>query len=200
MIFEHRPIPEIADQDLIILLGDQEENLWIDFKQMQYHRDNTNPEERRHEICKDVTAMANAEGGYIVIGMQEEDKIAQSFFNIPHAEREGESIYDICHQYIVPRIAKLEVIPRNLRWQDQEYNLIIIHIPFSEIRPHGFVSNGTLNFVKRYADVTKEFQMEEFIPELIARHHLSSMDDFREQLDRIESQITTILRETGGSK
>jgi predicted HTH transcriptional regulator len=135
MMFEHRPISEITDHDLINLLGDQEENLWIDFKQMQYHKDNTKTEERRHEICKDVTAMANAEGGYIVIGVQETDKIAQRFFDIPDAERKSESIYDICHQYIVPRIAKLEVIPRNLRWQNQAYNLIIIHIPFSEVRP-----------------------------------------------------------------
>lgn len=200
MIFEHRPIPEISEQDLINLLGNQEENLWIDFKQMQYHRDNTKTEERRHEICKDVTAMANAEGGYIVIGIQEEDNIAQSFFDVPDAEKEAESIYDICHQYIVPRIANLEVTPRNLQFQNRQYNLIIIHTPFSEIRPHGFNSNGTLNFVKRYGDMTKEFQMEEFIPELIARHHLPSMDDFREQLDRIESQTTTILKEIGGSE
>ncbi len=83
--------------------------------------------------------MANADGGYIVIGIQEEDKIAQRFFNIHQAEREAESIHDICHQYIVPRIAKLEVTSRKLRWQNQVDNLIIIHIPFSEIRPHGFI-------------------------------------------------------------
>lgn len=200
MIFDNRPTSEITDEDLINLLGNQEENLWIDFKQMQYRRDNTNTEERRHEICKDVTAMANAEGGYIVIGVQETDKIAQRFFDIPDAEREANSIYDICHQYIVPRIAKLGVTPRNLRWQNQEYNLIIVHIPFSEIHPHGFNSNGTLNFVKRYADVTKEFQMEEFIPELIARHHLPSIDDYQDQLDRIESQITAILHKIGESE
>ena len=59
--------------------------------------------------AKDVTAMANAEGGYIVIGVHEEDKIAHSFFNVPDAEREAKSIYDTCHQYIAPRIAKLEI-------------------------------------------------------------------------------------------
>ena len=199
MIFNHRDVTEIDDEELINLLGNQEENLWIDFKQKQYHRENTTAEERRHEICKDVTAMANAEGGYIVIGVQEKGRIAQSFFDIPDVEREAESLYDVCHQYIVPRIANLEIVPRDLQYQDQQYNLIIVHIPFSEIRPHGFNSNGTLNFVKRYGDVTKEFQMEEFIPELIARHHLPSMNDFGEQLDRIENQITNILDEIGGN-
>ena len=36
MIFDNRPISEITDQDLINLIGNQEENLWIDFKEMHY--------------------------------------------------------------------------------------------------------------------------------------------------------------------
>jgi hypothetical protein len=67
--------------------------------------------------------------------------------------------------------------------------------------------------VKRYGDITKEFQIEEFIPNLIARHHLPSMDDIRTQLDRIEDrtvaisdtaevlrQIGEIVMQTGESK
>ena len=49
-------------------------------------------------------------------------------------------------------------------------------------------------------DTTKEFQIEEFIPDLLARHQLPSLDDIREQLDRIESQTTNILKEIGGNK
>jgi hypothetical protein len=41
---------------------------------------------------------------------------------------------------------------------------------------------------------------EQFIPDLLARHHLPSMDDIRGQLNRIESQTTTILEEIGGSE
>lgn len=200
MIFEGRHISELTDQDFISLIGNQVENLWIEFKRQSYQQQKNNRQEYRREICKDVTAMANAEGGYIVIGVHEEDKIAHSFFNVPDAEREAKSIYDTCHQYIVPRIAKLEIEPYNLRWQEQEYNLIVIGIPFSENRPHGFNSNGTLNFVKRYGDITKEFQIEEFIPELLARHHLPSIHDYQEQLDRIENQTKTILDEIGGNE
>ena len=92
------------------------------------------------------------------------------------------------------------VSPDKLRMSDEDINLIIIHIPFSENRPHGFNSRGTLNFVKRYGDTTKEFQIEEFIPDLLARHQLPSMNDIRGQLDRIESQTTNILKEIGGNK
>lgn len=197
MIFDDKPLSEINDQDLIDLIGNQEEDLWIDFKEQHYHGYKMNPEIYRREICKDVTAMANAEGGYIIIGVDEENKIAQEFVDILDAARKADSIEKICHQHILPRIAKLEVKPHELTLADKTYNLIIIHIPFSENRPHGFNSNGTLNFVKRYGDTTKEFQIEEFIPNLLARHHLPSMDDIRIQLDRIERQTTTILREIG---
>ncbi len=144
--------------------------------------------------------MANAAEGYILIGVDEENKIAQRFVDIPDAESKAQSIYNICHQHIVPRIAKLEVKPYTLRYLGNEFNLIIIHIPFSEIRPHGFASNGTLNFVKRYGDTTREFQMLEFIPELLARHPLPFIEDISGRLDRIESQTADILKEIGGNK
>ena len=200
MIFDNKPLSEINDQDLINLIDNQEENLWIDFKEGHYEGYRTDGEKYKREICKDVTAMANAEGGYILIGVGEENKIAQRFVDISDTERKVESIHNTCHQHIVPRIAKLDVKPYKLRLPDKAYNLIIIHIPFSENRPHGFNSRGALNFVKRYGDTTKEFQIEEFIPDLLARHQLPSMDDIRGQLDRIESQTTNILNEIGGSK
>ena len=196
-IFDGKPISEINDQDLRDLIGNQEEDLWIDYKEQHYHGYRNNPEIYKREICKDVTAMANAEGGYILIGVNEVNKVAQKFAEILDAERKADSIYKICHQHILPRIAKLEAKPYKLTWLEQEYNIIIIHIPFSENRPHGFNSNGTLNFVKRYGDTTRELQIEEFIPDLLARHHMPSMDDIKGQLDRIESQTADILKKIG---
>lgn len=200
MIFEHRTISEITDQDLKNLIGNQEEDLWIDFKRQHYDSYKSDTEKYRSEVCKDVTAMANAEGGYIVIGVEEKNNIAHRSVDVTDAESKADSIYKTCHQYIVPRIAKLEAKPYKLTSTGTLYNLILIHIPFSEIRPHGFNTYGRLNFVKRYGEITKEFQMEEFIPELIARHHLPSIDDIRVQLDRIEGQTTTILEGTGGNE
>ncbi len=128
------------------------------------------------------------------------NNIARAFFDIPDAKNKAKSIYDTCHQHIKPRIAKLEMEQRHLEWQNQVFNLIIIHIPFSENRPHGFDSNGTLNFVKRYGEVTKEFQIDEFIPELITRYNLPALDDVNVKLDRIEHQTTDILMAIGESK
>ena len=128
MIFDNRQISDIKHQDLINLIGDQEENLWIDFKERHYEGYKTDGEKYKREICKDVTAMANAEGGYILIGVDEENKIAQRFVNIHDIERKAESIYNTCHQHIVPRIAKLEVKPRKLRLSDEDVNKHYNHI------------------------------------------------------------------------
>ena len=57
MIFDHRPISEIKDQDLMDLIGNQEENLWIDFKEGHYEGYRTDGEKYKREICKDVTAI-----------------------------------------------------------------------------------------------------------------------------------------------
>ena len=35
---------EITAQELIDLIGNQEENLWIDFKKMEYHKDSIDPD------------------------------------------------------------------------------------------------------------------------------------------------------------
>ncbi|MDE0636302.1 MAG: ATP-binding protein [Candidatus Poribacteria bacterium] len=203
MIFDNKPISEITDEDLTDLIGNQEENLWIEFKRKHYEGYNTKNEKYRREICKDVTAMANAEGGYILIGVDanKNNNIAQKFFDISDANDKVKSIRDTCHDRIRPPIAKLEVKPRELELPDRKVNLIIVHVPFSENRPHGFNSNGTLNFVKRYEDTIREFDTEEFRLELFAdilkqRDLLSTHDNTR--LDRIESQTIDILKAIGG--
>ncbi len=202
MVFDNKPISEITDQDLIDLIGNEkeEEKSWIDFKREHYKGYKNNTEDYKREICKDVTAMANAEGGYILIGVDEEDEVAQRFSDISDAKNKSLSIYDTCRKFITPPIADLEVKSRKLSFQGNIFNLIIIHIPFSENRPHGFNSKGTLNFVKRYGDTTIEYPMEEFIRQFYIRYNLSFIDDINVKLDRIEHQTTDILKKIGESQ
>ena len=147
MIFDNRPISEITEQELKGLIDNQEENLWIDFKQQNYHKDPNDLEKHKHEICKDITAMANAEGGYILIGVREENKVAQDFFTVDDASNVAHSINGVCLQNVNPRIPNFEVEPYYLKWKNRGIELVIIHIPPSEMRPHSFIWKGTTNFV-----------------------------------------------------
>ena len=189
MIFDNRRISEIDPQELINLIGIQEENLWIDFKQQDYHRDSNDLEKHKREICKDVTAMANAEGGYILIGIREENKVAQDFFTVDDAAIIAQSINGVCLQNIDPRIPNLEVEPYFLKWAHRDIELVIIHIPPSEMRPHSFQWKNSTNFVKRYGDVTREFPVSELIQDLLIRYQPPI-------INHIENQLSSILRET----
>ena len=196
MIFDNRRISEIAPQELIDLIGNQEENLWIDFKKHDYPRDPKDPDKRRREICKDVTAMANADGGYILIGVDEKNKIAQDFSTVPDAVKVAQSIKNICQQYIDTPILNLEVerYPHPLQWKNTNIELVIIHIPPSERKPHGFRSRGTNNFVKRDRDATREYPITELIQDLLVSYNPPIIGQINNQLEAISRHIQTDIR------
>ncbi len=200
MIFDNRSISEITDQELIDLIGNQEENLWIDYKQQDYHKDPNDKEKHKHEICKDVTAMANAEGGYIIIGISEKNKLAQDFFHIDDAAKLAQSINGVCLQHIDPRIPNLEVEPYPLKWKNKNIELIIIHIPPSGMRPHSFIWKNSTNFVKRYGDVTREYPISELGEAFSVRHYPPIIGSIDRKLDNLlanarENRRNSILPE-----
>ena len=202
MIFDncHRRISEITDQELIDLIGNQEENQWIEFKREDYHRDPNDPEKHKREICKDVTAMANAEGGYIFIGVQEKDKIAQGFFTVDNPDKLVESINSVCLESVDPRIQSLEVQARSLKWNGRNITLVIIHIPPSDSRPHGFRWKGSTNFVKRYGNHTREYPMSELDEAFSARHYSPIIGQINDRLDTILSHIRQSRRSSMSSQ
>ena len=54
-------------------------------------------------------------------------------------DKVAQSINSVCLQYIDPRIQNLEVKKRSFEWNGKEIDLVIIHIPPSDHRPHGFI-------------------------------------------------------------
>ena len=195
MIFDYcqRPISKITDQELRDLIdNNQEENLWIDFKQQNYHRDPDDQEKHKREICKDITAMANAEGGYIFIGIQEKSGKAQRFFTVDNPNEIVSDVRNVCRQSIEPAIQHLGVKKRSFDWNGEEVTLVVIHIPPSDLRPHGFKWKGSINFVRRYEDHTTEYPMSELGLALAARHMPPVVYEINEKLDAISRNIQQI--------
>lgn len=191
MIFDNRPIAEITESELTGLIGNQEENQWVDFKKKEYHVDCNDRDKHKREICKDVTAMANADGGYILIGVSEKDKVAKGFFTVPDADKIAQSINGICLQHIDPRIRNLEVEPKSFQWNGADIKLVIIRIPPSELRPHSFTWKDSTNFVKRYGDHTREYPMSELVRDLLELRYPPIMG-------QIDGKLDTILKKMGG--
>ena len=185
----YRRIVDIPEQELTGLIGNQEENLWIEFKRKEYHRDSNDEEKHKREICKDVTAMANADGGYIFIGIQEESGTAQGFFTVDKPSEIVSDVSNICRQFIEPAIQNLEVKTRSFEWNGKDITLVIIHIPPSDLRPHGFRWKGSTNFVRRIDDHTTEYPMSELGVDFSARHVPPVIHAINEKLDAISRNI-----------
>ena len=105
MWFDNRLISEIKFEEIVDLVEKEiGEDQWLEFKQEPYRLlKNSNSKDREEqvtELCKDVASIANAEGGYIIIGIKEENKIARGFINVENAIDFCKSITDLCHQYI----------------------------------------------------------------------------------------------------
>ena len=193
MIFDNRPITEITESELTGLIGNQEENQWIDFKRKEYHKDPKKPDKHQREICKDITAMANADGGYILIGVSEKNKLATGFCNVSEADKVAQSINGICLQSIKPRIWDLEVEPKSFQWDSKDITLVIVRIPASGTRPHGFLWKGSTNFVKRYGAHTREYPMDELRQDLLKLHYPPI-------IGQVDGKLDTILRNMGADK
>ena len=188
----YRLIAEIPDQELKDLIGKQRENQSIDFKQKYDHRDPNDPEKHKREISKDVTAMANTEGGYILIGVQERNRVARGFITVPDSQKVAKSINGVCLRCIDPPILDLEVEERSFEWNDKDITLVIIHIPPSDFRPHGFRLQGSINFVKRYDTDTREYPMTDLGVDFSARHLPPVIHEINEKLDTINRSILQI--------
>lgn len=184
-----RLISDITDEELKDFIGNQEENQWIEFKLKDYHRDPNDQEMHKREICKDITAMANAEGGYIIIGVQETNGLAQGFFSVDDFDRIVKRINSVCLQFIDPRIQNLEVKPRSFEWNGTEITLVIVHIPPSDLRPHGIVWNNATEFVKRYGDHIREYPISELSGAFSVRHYPPF-------IGQIDDKLNTLLRNT----
>lgn len=193
MIFDNRSIAEITGSELTCLIGNQAENQWVDFKREEYHKDPKKPDKHQREICKDITAMANADGGYILIGVSEKNKLATGFCNVSEADKVVQSINGICLQSIKPRIWPLEVGPKSFQWDSKDITLVIVRIPASEQRPHGFLWKGSTNFVKRYGDHTREYPVDELRQDLLERHYPPI-------IGQIDGKLDAILRNMGADK
>ena len=147
----------ISDAELKGLIGKYEDQ-WTEFKLHAYHH----PKEGIPAIYKDITAMANAEGGNIFIGVREEAGLAQDFVGVANPHMLVDTIETLCWTNIDPLIDGLEVKPRTFIWNSKSITLVIIHIPPpSVIYPHGFIWENTNNFVKRVGDLVQPYSTYE---------------------------------------
>ncbi|MDV6239653.1 ATP-binding protein [Trueperella bernardiae] len=102
----------------------------LDFKQELYHPRN---EKQKQELVKDVCAMANTGGGWIICGIAEKDSAAATVIGV---DLENTSETDV-HQMLENRLdPPVTVGIRVYESVDREKTLVSIRIPNSPEKPH----------------------------------------------------------------
>jgi len=146
MIFDGRPIDQISDTEIRVLVEEHvAERRNLEFKLSVNHRDAGD----RLETLLDVSSLANGGGGYLFIGIRDDGNgRAQVFADPGDTGRISRSVRDLCSEHIEPRIDGLEIQERRL----DGHALVMIRVPVSARTPHMVTFQEGTYFWSRYED------------------------------------------------
>ncbi|MBN2130477.1 MAG: ATP-binding protein [Sedimentisphaerales bacterium] len=150
MIFDGKPTRDITVEDLRRLVREHiAEDRYIDYKQEPYVQTHSGTK----ELVKDVTAFANADGGYIIIGIEEDgENRAAAFRNVENTESVRRSIIDTCFARIEPRLRELDI----RAFDTDDASILVVRVPESDQKPHCAKPDAEHHyFWRRYEDGNK---------------------------------------------
>lgn len=131
MIFGGRSLQDltIADYETLVL-NRTAESPFLDFKANAYG----GRADSIREMLRDIVAIANAEGGYIIRSIQEDAKgRAEAFVPVPDVHSRVQPIRQVCLDGIWERIEGLEIAAFECA---PDQGIIAIRIPKGEQRPN----------------------------------------------------------------
>ncbi len=193
----------LADRNLAGFVG-LREGQWFDAKRAAGY--NLATEAGRFELAKDVSSFANAEGGYIIIGLttadvpEEQTEQVNGLDLLPGAEFPGAAIQGVLNEYLYPRLQGLTVV-----WVEDGaaagQGLGVIRIP-------------ALENDRRFVLMKKVLDAETLLPQIVfgvaVRRNSSSIpltveqlhrmcqdgrNSVAERLTRIEAKLDSYMRE-----
>ena len=155
MVFRGQKLSDIREQHLERLVHDQvQERDTIEYKKVMYGQS----DEEKREMLKDITSMANHHGGYLIIGIEEDNEgIPTGVFGI-EAGNHVERITNSCLDNIDKRIVGLEVEDVSL---SNGRSVVVISIPESMNAPHMVTFKGLNQFWKRHGRQKDKMTIDE---------------------------------------
>jgi predicted HTH transcriptional regulator len=125
-----KPLASVTELDLKSLVTNAvEESDSLDYK-LEMH---ASSDQDKKEMLHDVSAMANSRGGYILIGIREENEAAVEIIGIEQAELAAERILSSSLSGIHERINGLDAQPIPLA---SGRHILAIFVPPSTRMPH----------------------------------------------------------------
>lgn len=128
-IFRKR-FEDVTSEDIQKLFDMQyQESQIVEYKSQMYGRSDS----EKKEMLRDISSFANAYGGILIIGIEEQNKVPINKINIENVEQETDRIEMSCLSNIEPRISGLKC--KVISMESGE-NIIIVFIPRSFRKPH----------------------------------------------------------------
>jgi hypothetical protein len=144
MFLNGKLIDALTEDDLNALITDgAREDGTRDFKRDAYSllpnvpADINNKNKKRAELCKDVSGFANAQGGWIVCGMGEEDGVASEVCGLGNIDADAETrrLDQTLKNGIEPPVLGVQIKVVNLQ-DTTKKTALVIGIPRSMNAPH----------------------------------------------------------------
>lgn len=211
---EIRP-EKITSKDVDGLVGTNESQK-LEFKQELELGDRSNK-----ELLRDIVAMVNSGGGYIIIGAKEKGGRCVALCSVGNAEALCQRINNIVIDGVDERITNISIFPKE---SSNAETVVLIHLPDSVLKPHMVKKDNRTEFLLRYNTDKREMTARE-IKEMvrgdelgkkllkienkmsIVSEKLSSQEDFKRQSKWTESEElickitdTDLFRDTARNK
>lgn len=143
----NKPISQLNEEDIQDLIDNKERESSI----LEYKQEILGTDHEKKEISKDISAMANTEGGYLIIGVQEADGQASAITGTPKIiGRQPVEVWieNILITNVRPKIA---ITPKVIALASAPDRIIVvIHIPQSPKRPHMVIADGRNAYYTRH--------------------------------------------------
>lgn len=192
-----KPFQEIGKPDLQSLIGNVTESNTLDFKRDAYFAppkgQELPPDVRekwKRELCADIVSFANADGGWIICGMEEEGGTATEITGLGkeiNPESEIARLEQVAYSGIEPPVPSIIFHPIEL---EDKLTVILIRIPRSYAAPHRVKATGKFH-IRRSG---RKDEMD--ISELRSAFNLSGLIEERIRLFR-QNRIDAISIDDG---
>ena len=184
IVFSNKSFENIEEQDIQNLVdGREEESVILEFKKEL--------SSNSKEIAKDLSCMANSEGGILIYGLQEDTNgKAQSIEWINSSENFEERIENIIATTITPPIP-FKIFPIQKRGEDTKYSYIVL-VPKSN-NLHMVIKDNDNRYYKRSGKTIQKMEDSE-IKEKV---RLINLD--KENIDTLFSLLKSEFQEFTGT-
>lgn len=181
-----KPLEQVTEEDLQGLIdGKIRECVYLDYKSKTYG----NNDSAKKEFLKDVSAFANARGGYLLIGITEKYGYPREILGIDNVDDEAAASISLCSSCIQERIQGLKVHPVPL---DNGKHVLVVEVPRSIRRPHMISFSKHSSFWKRQSDQNVSMNIDDIRDAFIAGNNMMNrveeiIKNQREILDKIDN-------------